>query len=123
MTKPGTREHFVQSALSAFHKHLLIPESYKTRNPLHCHYGNAEDVLSYAVPPRLFRALMTTNRNLSFDCNVSQRTGLGSLGVGFQMFPAKALSAHGASLCYVPHSTLLVNVLFPIVFCKKYIPI
>lgn len=49
-------------------------------------------------------------RNLSFDCNVSQRAVLKPLGVGFQMFPAKALSAHGASLCYFPHSTLLVNV-------------
>ncbi|MCH5260699.1 MAG: hypothetical protein J1F18_13135, partial [Lachnospiraceae bacterium] len=59
----------------------------------------------------LFRAHMTAYRNLSFDCNVSQRAGLGPLGVSFQMFPAKALPAQGASLCYVPHPTLLVNVL------------
>ena len=67
--------------------------------------------LLYAVPPRLFRALITTYRNLSFDCNVSQRAGLGPLRVSFQMLPAKTLAALGVSLCYVPHPTLLVNVL------------
>ena len=66
----------------------------------------------YAVPPLLFRVPVTAHRNLSLDCNVSQRAGLGPLGVGFQMLPAKALPAHGASLCYLPHFTLLVNVLF-----------
>ena len=46
-----------------------------------------------------------------FRCNVSGRTGLGSLRVSFQMFPAKMLAPLGISLWYVPHSTLLFNVL------------
>lgn len=78
----------------------------------------------YAVPPLLFRALFshklrTASRNHSFDCNVSQRAVLKPLGAGFQMLPAKALSALRTSLCYFPHSTLLVNVLFSILFAQK----
>ncbi len=64
---------------------------------------------------------LSRQRNHSFDCNVSQRIVLGPLGAGFQMFPAKALSAQGASLCCVSHPTLLVNVLFYILFPKSYI--
>ena len=55
---------------------------------------------------------LSRRRNHSFDCNASQRTILRPLRAGFQMFPAKALSALGASLCCLPHPTLLVNVLF-----------
>ena len=67
----------------------------------------------YAVPPRLFCAPFAAP-NHSFDCNASQRTVLGPLRAGFQILPEKALSALGASLCYLPHSTLLFNVLFSI---------
>lgn len=71
----------------------------------------------YAVPPRLFCALITAYQNLSFDCNVSQRTGLGPLRVSFQMLPAKTLPAPGVSLCYVPHSTRLVNMFALCMIC------
>lgn len=93
------------------------------KNPLHCQSDRAEDVClrgsTSLVPCALFCTLKTAYRNHSFDCNVSQRAVLKPLGAGFQMLPAKALSALRASLCYFPHSTLLVNVLFFILFAQK----
>ena len=100
-------------------KHALMQAWCTLRKPSDSAYTRKSPALSV----RLCRGRMFTRfhlacsvrlsqrRNHSFDCNVSQRTVLRSLGAGFQMFPAKALSARGASLCCLPHSTLLVNVL------------
>lgn len=109
-------------------KHALMQAWCTLRKPSDSAYTRKSPALSV----RLCRGRMFTRfhlacsvrlsqrRNHSFDCNVSQRTVLRSLGAGFQMFPAKALSPQGASLCCVPHPTLLVDVLFSILFPKSY---